>query len=740
MSPLEKADRSNRNNDRLSPSRYDDDASSLRSASDQETDSEDDEVLLGARTSAEIVEHDLSILREEEERERLITGSNKNKGLGIRRIFSGGHDEEPQIKKMHKREQRKQRRRGERAARRKKKGKTDEEGELMYEMEEGAFRDSSDSSGISSDIDYQKFSHTFNREKSSTRQRRCTLALIHAAIVVLFAIFVLAAWKATHTSNKQLIHPGILSNGTSLFAPTTILISLDGFRADFLKRGLTPTLNSFIDEGISPLYMLPSFPSVTFPNHFTLVTGLYPESHGVVGNTFWDPSLQDEFYYTDTSNSMQPKWWDAEPIWATLEKQGIRTGIHMWPGSEAHIGGIEPTYVDKFNGTEELSRKVDRILELLDLPGTNDTDSESQEQRPQLIASYVPIVDADGHKYGPNSTQIRSTISRVDTMLSQLFKGLESRNLTSIVNVIVVSDHGMATTSTNRLIQLEDLVNPELLSHIDGWPLYGLRPKNSEDLQAIYASILNKTKENPNVEVYLRDKNMPKRYHFKNNDRIAPLWIIPKTGWAIVKKEDFDVNRALAAAEEYHPRGLHGYDHEHPLMRAIFIARGPSFPHRKGSRVEIFRKFPYLHSPIACMYKSSKRLVLRASPTENTNVYPILCDTLDIEPLPNNGTLRLPLKPVGLHSDPDASPLDTPSDPPPSNEIPTDQDQDSDDDEGEDKDEDKDDDENEDSKKNIWDIIGEKVASAKGWAEALWGTVKDKTGYGEEGEEDGTGR
>lgn len=380
----------------------------------------------------------------------------------------------------------------------------------------------------------------------------------------------------------------LLSNGSAEFAPTTILISLDGFRADFLRRGITPTLNSFIAEGVSPKYMLPSFPSVTFPNHYTLVTGLYPESHGVVGNTFWDPELQEEFYYTDPARSMQPKWWlGGEPIWVTAEKQKVKTAIHMWPGSEAHVQP-GPTFLDEYNGEEPLSKKVDRILELLDTPGTG-TNSD-KVQRPQLIAAYVPVVDSDGHKYGPNSTEIQKTITAVDTMLRDLFTGLDRRNLTKTVNIVVVSDHGMATTSVDRLIQLDDLIDLSLVEHMDGWPLYGLRPKNQSDLQGLYDTLLAESVQSPNFEVYLRDENMPERYHFSNNERIAPLWVVPKTGWAIVHKEDFDVKAAKSKGETYHPKGLHGYDHEHPLMRAIFVARGPAFPHEPNSQLEIFRE------------------------------------------------------------------------------------------------------------------------------------------------------
>jgi predicted AlkP superfamily pyrophosphatase or phosphodiesterase len=325
-------------------------------------------------------------------------------------------------------------------------------------------------------------------------------------------------------------------------------------------------------------------------NNLKLTVGLYPESHGIVGNTFWDPDLQEEFYYTNPSISLQPKWWGGEPLWVTAENAGVRTAIHMWPGSEAHIGGVEPAFIDKYDGSELLSRKVDRILGLLDLPGPDDRSNSMGDERPQFIAAYVPVVDADGHKYGPNSTEIRSTISDVDYMLHDIFAGLRARNLTDVVNVVVVSDHGMATTSNDRLIQLEDLVGMEQIEHTDGWPLYGLRLKDPDLLPVLYEQLKKPSPMREFFDVYLRDQNMPERYHFSKNSRIAPLWIIPKTGWAIVTKKEFDIEEAKATGRQYEPRGLHGYDHEHPLMRSIFVARGPAFPHKPNSRVDVFRK------------------------------------------------------------------------------------------------------------------------------------------------------
>ncbi|CAF9922533.1 MAG: hypothetical protein GOMPHAMPRED_002598 [Gomphillus americanus] len=558
----------------------------------------------------------IDVLKEEEDREQLLAGSRST----FASVFSPSDPNEP--RKMTRKEMKKQ----ERRIKANRKLLRDSEGhELLYEMEEGKDIDDSRSSSSSrSSIEASVRSNS--RYQGNHKRRRLLVGILLFAIVGIMSLLILGAIKASNI--RRTISPApkipkiLLSNGTSKFAPTTILVSLDGFRADFLERGLTPRLNSLIAEGVSPRYMLPSFPSLTFPNHWTIMTGLHPESHGIVGNTFWDPALGEEFYYTDPLRSMQPKWWTstgAEPLWSACELQGVRTAIHMWPGSEAGISP-DPQTVDKYNGKEDLTRKVGRILSFLDRPSEFDVEIAAFEARPQFIAMYVPNIDADGHRYGPNSTEIRATIQSVDTMVGTLIDGINARNLTSVVNVIVVSDHGMATTSTSRLIQLDDLLDPSTIDHTDGWPLYGLRPKPNIDVVDLYKQLLL-TCRGKNVTPYMRH-NIPERYHFSNSERIAPLWLVPEPGYAIVPKAEFDVAAALKDNTIYHPRGLHGYDNQHPLMRAIFIARGPAFPHTPNSELEVF---------------------------QNIEVYNIIADSLGVEPASNNGTLRLPLKPIGIH-------------------------------------------------------------------------------------------
>lgn len=463
--------------------------------------------------------------------------------------------------------------------------------------------------------------------------RKPTPRLCGSIAVLLLAFLLLLIFASLNLSSHPLHSvpapaPPTLSNGTHPYRPTTLLISLDGFRADFLTRHLSPTLSAFVASGLSPRFLTPSFPSVTFPNHWTIVTGLYPESHGIVGNTFWDPSLKKGFYYTDPARSLGKQWWGGEPIWATAERQGMKSAVHMWPGSEV-TNGWGASYVDHFNGTELLEKKTARILEWLDMP---------LSERPQFIAAYVPNIDAVGHKFGPNTTETDNEIRTVDGMIGDILAGLEQRNITDLINIVIVSDHGMASTSNDRLIYLDDIIDMSLIEHTDGWPLYGLRPHSQVNLTELHATLkaevaINAGKGQSHWNVYLRDEDMPERWHFSDNERIAPLWIVPDTGYAIVTHKEFDL-KTIQPGEKYRPAGLHGYDNAHPLMRAIFVARGPAFSHLHGNG----RAWLSMDEHSLPEDDVRNRVVEEFG---NTEVYRILCETLGLQEAPggNNATI-----------------------------------------------------------------------------------------------------
>lgn len=604
----------------LTPSLHDD-AGSIHSAAD--SDSDDDSVLRESRTSADIRAHDRKILFEEEERDRMLTEARqpqkqrRGSGLGISNPFKklvgqskpsqydtvaqGSSEDLGQSSGDGKREQRR-RRREEKKERLLMAAEQGEDRGLLYEMEEGDMRegsetgDSSDTEGFSN----EEKAHLHDDEHTGRRKWGWKIWTYITVLILLFiALLVLGAWRLSVHAKKPKhkyapVRDGYQSNGTALFKPTTILVSLDGFRADYIQRGLTPALSKFMAEGVAPEYMNPSFPSLTFPNHYTLITGLYPESHGIVANKFWDPKLGKEFKYTDPAKSRAREWWSqAEPLWVTAEKAGIKTAIHMWPGSEAAISDIEPSIVDKYSGKQPLDVKLNRVFDMLDMPGAENKETAVAEQRPQFIATYVPNIDAVGHKFGPNSTQVNDALVAADSMLSNLFAGIEQRNLTNVVNIVIVSDHGMAESSNDRLIQIDNIITMDVLQHVDGWPLYGLRPKEpvANNALKLYKRLMMAAVEYGHVFDVFQKDHMPDRWHFKNNERIAPVWIIPKTGWAFVTKEEFDVEKAKETGEQYSPKGIHGYDHEDPQMRAIFAARGPAFKDFVGKKVAPFRKY-----------------------------------------------------------------------------------------------------------------------------------------------------
>ncbi|KAJ3046273.1 hypothetical protein HDV00_000086 [Rhizophlyctis rosea] len=375
---------------------------------------------------------------------------------------------------------------------------------------------------------------------------------------------------------------------------TVILISLDGFRAEYLTRNLTPTLSRIGSNGVVAEYMKPSFPSITFPNHYTVVTGLYPESHGIVANVFYDPKLNDTFIYSDTSRNSNGKWWGGEPIWVTAIKQKKLAGSCMWPGSEAPIQNIRPTYWMHYNHTWPLNKRVDLLLSWLDKP---------VPERPHFLSMYIPDVDGEGHMKGVYSQAVNDSLVLVDITLQYLMDGLDERNLTDKVNVIVVSDHGMTDSSTERLIFLDDYVDVEKSTYITNLPLMMVYPNEAEDEDTIFEQLQKGSEASGHFRVWRR-KDIPPEYHYSHTERIGPILLLPENGWVFTLRSKYD------PSVPFDPVGLHGYNNSEPDMRAIFVAAGSAFaPQTK--RVPSFA---------------------------NVEVYNLMARIMGVDPAPNNGT------------------------------------------------------------------------------------------------------
>lgn len=455
--------------------------------------------------------------------------------------------------------------------------------------------------------------HPVSKKKITLRKH------LFGLLVALFLGFLLGSaalaskLKLSKQQGTKISKKPLLSNSTAEFYPTTLVISLDGFHPYYISKELTPFMHQLLTEydSCAPPYMIPTNPTVTFTNHYTLITGLKPIYHGIIANKFYDPVENERFVNTNNSVALDPKWWGGEPIWSTAEKQGVSAAVHMWPGSEVKFpSGLNPMYVDKFNKTEYLSKKRDRIFEWLDLP---------IEKRPELIMSYIPNIDTIGHEYGIAGEHLKAELREIDEYLQSIYKGISSRRLEDIVNVIILSDHGMAPTSNSRLIYLDDLVSEEFLPKIqytDAWPLYGIRPYNDSDITPMMKEMRKNYRKDTNKKhynIYQRDEIIDRMFGGSDSryvSRIAPIWVIPKVGYSVVTHEEMKEKK-----ERYTPAGVHGFNSTDVLMRSLFLGTGPFFEER--------------------MHKKNTKL----QPFSNIEVYNIICDSLNLNPAPNNGTI-----------------------------------------------------------------------------------------------------
>ncbi|MEO8012010.1 MAG: ectonucleotide pyrophosphatase/phosphodiesterase [Dokdonella sp.] len=370
-----------------------------------------------------------------------------------------------------------------------------------------------------------------------------------------------------------------------------ILISIDGFRADYLERALTPTLSALAAQGARAEWMRPSFPSLTFPNHYTLITGLRPDRHGIVSNTMEDRRIPSQRFAAANRDAIEnARWWEgAVPLWTTAQRHGLRAATMFWPGSEAPVHGAHPDYWARFDAGISESARVDTVLGWLDLP---------EHERPSLITLYFNSIDAIGHRHGPDSAEVDAALQAIDENIARLLTGLDRRGIRGRANLVIVSDHGMTATSPDRVIYLDDVV-PEGMAHVVMWGvLTGIVPKR-ENRDAVERSLVR-----PHAHMQcMRKSDVPARLHYGRNARIPPLLCIAEHGWII-----FD--RATVAREKHFSLGEHGYDIDHPEMRSLFVGSGPAF--RTG-------------------------VVL--PPFDNVDVYPLLAKLLGVRAQPNDGDI-----------------------------------------------------------------------------------------------------
>lgn len=368
--------------------------------------------------------------------------------------------------------------------------------------------------------------------------------------------------------------------------PKLLLVSIDGLRADMLDRDITPNLSRIAAAGVRAQWMTPSYPSLTFPNHYTLVTGLRPDHHGIIHNSMQEAAL-GTFRLNRREAVTDPRWWGGEPVWVGAEKAGVRTATWSWPGSEAAIQGVRPSQWRAFDASVALPDRVDQVLGWA---------SQTDAQAPRLITLYMEQVDHAGHEHGPDSTEYRAAIGEVDNAIGRLLEGLQAHGLDATTNIIVVSDHGMARVPDGNTIAIEDMVDPSIAKDVSVGQSIGFAPLPGKQRQAEQILL----GAHAQYDCWTR-QTLPPRWKYGTHPRIPPIVCQMHEGWNAL-------TRGSIAKRTPGDRGSHGYDNALPSMRAVFIARGPSF--KQGQTLPGF---------------------------DNVDVYPLLTRLLGIPAAPNDG-------------------------------------------------------------------------------------------------------
>ena len=363
----------------------------------------------------------------------------------------------------------------------------------------------------------------------------------------------------------------------------TLVVSFDGFRHDYINRVPTPNFDKFINGGVIASSLSPVFPSLTFPNHYSLATGYHADKHKILGNKFFSKTLNKDYSMRDSKAVQNGQFYGMEPIWVTAEKNNMLSATYFWIGSEAEINGYRPTIYKKYDGSVKFKSRVDSVISWFNLPF---------EQRPKLTMLYFSEPDYTGHEYGPNSNEVNKSVIEMDSIFGYLIDELSRTKVYKDLNIIVVSDHGMSDVSLDKVILLDTFIDLEKYKVISSFAVTHLWNLNDdEDISKIFDN------EN-NVQIFKKGQ-FPKKYHFSNGDSPDYL-IVADLGWSLTTTQKLNQSKSF-------PGGMHGYDSNYLEMHGIFFANGPSF--KSGVRIDSF---------------------------ENINLYPIICKTLEIPPYKEN--------------------------------------------------------------------------------------------------------
>jgi predicted AlkP superfamily pyrophosphatase or phosphodiesterase len=379
---------------------------------------------------------------------------------------------------------------------------------------------------------------------------------------------------------------GGINRPEHLAKPSLVLVSFDGFRADYLDRLNLPNFRRVMARGVRAQALRPVFPAITFPNHYSLVTGLHPGRHGIVENTFFDPVRNATYSFRDQATVTDGTWYGGEPIWVTGESQGMVTACFFWPGSEAAIKGVRPMYWNKYDGTVSNANRVATVLEWLRLPDV---------RRPHLITLYFSDIDSASHRAALDGPEVEKAVMAMDAALGSLLDGIDALPNRDRVILLLTSDHGMANTSAAQTVQLGSLVDTSNIKPSFSGPVAGLHVSGG-------AGSAQRVRDQLNAKLtsgraYLR-QDLPERYHLRETPRAGDVIVVMDEGWTLATSI---INRGLIQSTW----GAHGWPPDVASMRALFLIAGPGI--RKGVTIP---------------------------EVENVDVYPLMTELLGLKPAP----------------------------------------------------------------------------------------------------------
>ncbi len=378
-------------------------------------------------------------------------------------------------------------------------------------------------------------------------------------------------------------------------APYVILMSLDGYRWDYTRRFNPPNLSKLIENGVQAESLIPCFPSKTFPNHYSIATGMYPDHHGLLDNSFYNLEKNKVYKISDRNVVEDGSWYGGSPIWVQAARAGMVTASFFFVGSEADVQGIRPTYYQKYDGSVKNEDRVHQALKWLNMP---------ENERPHLITMYFSDMDDRGHRVGPNNDEkLTEAILALDESLGSLFDGVQKTGLP--VNIIIVSDHGMLEVPTEKYIAVESIENDDAYLTVSNGAIVHIYLKNEKDLDRVFGELkekenhfkVYKTAETPEFEIPVSSANW------------GDLQIIPEDGWYFSPQRSI----GLKKARNIEVSGEHGFSIDKKELHGIFYANGPAF--KKG---------------------------LKIPSVKNIHIYPLICEILGMEvPAEVDGSLEV---------------------------------------------------------------------------------------------------